>query len=140
MFKKLLLWVRQQKKRLFGILILLFIFFLCFPFPISNNELTRTKWCAGYPFHKWWFAEDGSFEQSILLIGDFDAVRYSDRGVWINSGKSVHVDIKEGDFKGASADFVARPLGLGTFLWSYGSFSLDEDNESVILAYPCAVN
>ncbi|GJM40758.1 MAG: hypothetical protein DHS20C20_10400 [Ardenticatenaceae bacterium] len=138
MLNNALLWIRQRKKRLFGILLLLFIFFLFFPFSISDNELTRTEWCAG--FHNWRFAEDGSFEQSFLLIGDFDGVRYSDQGVWSNSGRSVHVDIEKGDFKGGGADFIARSLGFGKLLWSYGSFSLDKDDEGFILMFSCEVN
>ncbi len=137
MFKKLLLWVRQRKKHLLGILLVLPIFVVLLPMPISKGKLVSNEWCPIYPRHKWIFLDDGSFEQFDGWIGG--DVAYYDKGIWTQSAVSIQVTIQKSELLRNQSEFRVRSAGLGRFLWSYGNF-LGGDDKGVFIVFPCELS
>ena len=136
-------WRAGCRKKLIASLLFLLVFVAAFfaPVSVSIDRLVSSDWCAfPNPFVRWTFVDDGSFRQSFIMIDSSGAgTGYGETGIWIESARSIHIVVLEGELLKREQEFVVRSAGLGHYLWAYGNFlgEFTEGNKSLFLWYQC---
>lgn len=100
-----------------GIFLLLVV--TLFPFPMSAQRLSSTRWCApSVRDAHFEFAQRGEFYYGTTIISAYGGESIGGQGRWEGRGTSIHVVVDGGNIHENGYSFTIRPLLLGHALWS----------------------
>lgn len=89
-----------------------------FPFPMSAQRLSSTRWCAAsIRDAHFQFDQSGGFYYGAMVVDNVGgASAYEGQGKWERRGTSIYV-VDDGGYS-----FTIRPLLFGYMLWSTVDF------------------